>query len=125
MVISPSPGVAVSVGVRVVVGVGVMDGERGGLVGSRVGSGEQAGESTDEMPRVDKSLRNPLRLSMAYPSFWVLASILCPVSVPGIDSLYSEHTSVSRYPETAVVCWCSHPGGRPICSNVSRGQRAQ
>lgn len=67
MVISPSIGVAVGVGDGIAVGASVLGGGRGVLVGSRVGLGEQACESTDEIPSVDKSCRNPLRSSMMSP----------------------------------------------------------
>lgn len=78
MVISPSPGVAVGVGDSVAVGVGVLEGGGGVLVGCRVGLGEQAPESTDEIPSVDKSCRNPLRSSMVHTSSRFVASISLP-----------------------------------------------
>jgi hypothetical protein len=63
-VISPLSGVIVGVGEGVIVGVGELVDGRDVLVGSRVGLDEQACESNDEMLRVDKSCKNPLRSSM-------------------------------------------------------------
>jgi hypothetical protein len=44
------------------------------LVGNKVGLGEQAPESTDEMPSVDKRCRNSLRSSMVYSFLWCFDS---------------------------------------------------
>jgi hypothetical protein len=80
-VISPSLGVAVRVGDGVTVGVGVLYGGRGVLFGSRLELDEQACESTDEMPSVDKSCRNPLRSSMLCFSLRLFTSILSPIDI--------------------------------------------